>query len=140
MSKLLCACGHVIRDQTDELPYKASLTPDANAAKLLDGIEQALQELLMVRTEADRERWLARFGFTGIYPRDLPLATMAMDLLTSRTVSLSKDCYECTACGRLHVQRGMDGEAFVAYSPDGGRYEGVLRPDSPAPTEATPER
>jgi hypothetical protein len=28
MSKLRCTCGHVIRDQTDNLPYKAYFVPD----------------------------------------------------------------------------------------------------------------
>lgn len=126
MSKLHCPCGHVIHDGTDNLPYKASVTPDANQSKFFDELEDALRRILETRSASDRERWLARFGFTAMYPGNLPSATMAMDLLVSRLISLSKDCYECTECGRLHLQRR--GNVFLSYAPDSGRYEGLLRP------------
>jgi hypothetical protein len=129
MSKLRCPCGHVISDNTDDLPYKAQVTPDANRSALFAGFEDALRGLLEVKTDADRERWLARFGFNRMYPRDLSVVDMALDLLGSRAVALSKDCYECTQCGRLHVQRSGSTNMFRTFTPDSGSYEGLLRPD-----------
>lgn len=35
--------------------------------------------------------------------------------------------YECEACGRLWLNR-KGSNAFLSYSPDSNRYEGVLSP------------
>ena len=49
MSKLGCICGHVIRDQTDYIPYKASFIPDKLDYQLLDEIQKIIENYLCTR-------------------------------------------------------------------------------------------
>lgn len=43
MSKLGCTCGHVIRDNTDYLPHKASFIPDKLDYQMLDEIKKRIE-------------------------------------------------------------------------------------------------
>lgn len=40
MSKLGCTCGHIIRDQTDRLPYKARFLRDYDTDAVYEAIEK----------------------------------------------------------------------------------------------------
>lgn len=50
MSKLECSCGHVIRDQSDDLRYKAYFLRDFDEPALFDPITKESQALV----EAER--------------------------------------------------------------------------------------
>ena len=43
MSKMGCACGHVIRDQTDDLPYKATVLPDQRLYSFFEWVTEETQ-------------------------------------------------------------------------------------------------
>lgn len=125
MSKLRCPCGHVIVDNSDSIPYKARILPDEKEAAFFKRIEEALRALLEVNSAPARERWLARFGF-GSLPARVTSVEMCLDLVSSLLAELSLDCYECTACGRVHVERRAERNVFSAFVPDGGAYESLL--------------
>ena len=42
--KFLCECGHVIRDQTDDLPYKAYSYPDQSMEALYAAIDRLMDD------------------------------------------------------------------------------------------------
>jgi len=134
MSKLRCPCGHVIADNTDSIPYKARILPDENEAAFFGRFEEALRALLEVSSAPARERWLARFGF-GSLPASVTSVEMCLDLVSSLLAELSRDCYECTACGRLHVERRALRNVFSSFSPDEGTYGALLAEARTAPDQ-----
>jgi len=42
MSKLGCVCGHVIVDQTDQIPYKASFITDVDLFDFYDAVDDTM--------------------------------------------------------------------------------------------------
>ncbi len=126
MSKLGCTCGHVIRDQTDRLPYKARFLRDFDDEAVFDAIERECEALVAAVAAGDREAWLRRH-YNEAYPRDLPHGAVFHDFVSILLVEYLDTVYECEACGRLWVQRpGTDNE-FAAYVPEAGKPERVLR-------------
>lgn len=139
MSKLGCICGHVIRDQTDRLPYKAGFLRDFDREMVFDAIERECESLVAAVVVGDREAWLQRH-YGGIYPRDLPNGAVFHDFVLCLLTEYMGTAYECEACGRLWVQRpGTDNE-FAAFVPESGRAEHVLRSsrDERPSTQETP--
>src|SRR5262245_50232017 len=103
MSKLGCTCGHVIRDQTDFLPYKGRLLRDYDLEAVYDAIERECEALIAAVVVGDRESWLRRH-FLEMYPRDLPNGAVFHDFVCGLLREFMDDVYECEACGRLWVQ------------------------------------
>ncbi|MGK0359222.1 MAG: hypothetical protein ACI9U2_001523 [Bradymonadia bacterium] len=62
--KFFCPCGHLIRDQTDDLPHKARLRSDADAgeywdrldAEVLKALHQQMQVVGLMLPSV--ERWM----------------------------------------------------------------------------------
>jgi hypothetical protein len=127
MSKLACRCGHIISDTTDGLPYRADFLPNVHEENFFEGLSGAAQSFVAAIAEDDRESWLRRQGFTKAYPRDLPVAEVFSDVVSSLWRKYSRTCYECTACGRLYVQERAQSNAFTSFAPESGTYEGVLQ-------------
>src|SRR5262245_40849344 len=69
MSKLCWSCGHVIRDQTDNLPYKGHVLRDFDTEAVYDAVERECEALIAAVVAGDRESWLRRH-FLQCYPRD----------------------------------------------------------------------
>lgn len=93
MSKLLCKCGHVIVDQTDELPHKGELIRDQDWENVWGAIAS--------QSELDAEA--------------------LMDFVIGLKIKYTRDVYECQACGRLWVQIEPEENAFRSYMPDPNR-------------------
>ncbi|ABA74030.1 hypothetical protein JKA62_26195 [Pseudomonas sp. B7] len=122
MSKLGCRCGHVIVDQTDSLPYKASLLRDEVEDAFWEEVNQELKPLMTAAESGDKAVIDGAFGEFAPWVN-------ATDELISRLSSLhihrTLDVYECTNCGRLWVQKGA-GNQFVSYVPEEGGYQAIL--------------
>lgn len=99
MSKLLCECGHVISDTTDDLPYKGEL--------VADGDHELVWSVLPDLQGTTDRRW---------------------DAVTAIRMAHCRDLYECTSCGRLWIERLPGTRIFVSYSSDSGRVENILGP------------
>jgi len=97
MAKLKCNCGHVIVDQTDDLPYKAEVIPDQNYAAIFDAVTDSVCKEDTVSEQAD--------AFTGVW------------------IANSKRMYQCEACGRILVQIGKsDQYAFFMPEDEEGKH------------------
>ncbi|NBF12143.1 hypothetical protein [Pseudomonas sp. Fl4BN1] len=130
MSKFGCTCGHVIVDQTDNLPYKASLVRDGHEEALYDALT-SLSKALLMAVEAGRldELMDQTYGKTSWRPK---VTEYIQDQFSSLNIAHSSCVYECQNCGRLWVECGRENR-FVSYAPDSGRYQAVLavEPDQP---------
>lgn len=123
MSKIGCKCGHVIRDQTDGIPYKASILRDVDYDKYWDFVGSEIQSYIEAMTAGNKDEWLlarglSRFGSSRSH------GDILRKQLISHYFSLSKDAYECESCGRLHIESSRD--RFLMYTPDSGRVNGIF--------------
>ncbi|EPL03271.1 hypothetical protein [Pseudomonas sp. CF161] len=132
MSKLACCCGHVIVDQTDDLPYKASLLRDQEQSIFQERTQDSVKRLLQAVSNDGLEQLIAeQYGNTPWRPRPDELF---QDQFTSIQVASMTCLYECQNCGRLWVQRAGS-QQFASFAPDSGQYLAVLA----NPVPETPE-
>lgn len=97
--KIGCECGNVIVDQTDFLPYKGYIISDQDWFDLLDAIDFAVEK--SGHSEKEKESALMK--------------------VRSLAVTLSKEIYQCTACGRVYIHNNSGGlEMFVRNIPFDG--------------------
>lgn len=127
MSKLLCHCGHVIRDQTEDLPYKAEFIAHQDYYEaLVKGIVSYVVRLMEAREAGQQDEFIFGSFPRTMYPADDVVASHLSDVITGRWITLDRDLYECEHCGRLWVQVKLDGSQFVSYVPESDT-RGVLR-------------
>ena len=134
MSKLGCTCGHLIRDQTDFLPYKGRILRDYDDEAVHDAVERESEALIAAVIAGDRESWLRRHFREG-YLRDQSNGSVFSNFVSGLLREFFDDGYECEACGRLHVQRPGTDNDFAVFVPEGGKVERVLR----SPRDHRPE-
>ncbi|WP_152487837.1 MULTISPECIES: hypothetical protein [unclassified Pseudomonas] len=128
MSKLACTCGHIIRDQTDSLSYKASLIKDQQEEEFIQNLAQEINSLLTAAKAGNLEAHLdERYGNTPWRPKT---AEVCYDIIGSALLSNSIMAYECQLCGKLWVQKEVN--SFMPFNPESGVYEAVLSVN-PAP-------
>lgn len=97
--KIGCECGSVIVDQTDFLPYKGYIISDQDWFDFLDAIDFAVEK-------------------SGPSQKEKESALMKV---RSLAVTLSKEIYQCNACGRVHIQNNSGNlEMFVRNIPSDG--------------------
>ena len=125
MSKLGCACGNTIPDQTDNLPYKGHILPDVHHHAFFEWIAQEAQSYVTAVREGQTNAWLLR-RFTRSYV-DLKLsdADVLNDHICAKFLEFKRDMYECDHCGRIHVETHKD-NLFVSYAPDNQKTNSVL--------------
>ncbi|MBC8997266.1 hypothetical protein IAI51_12070 [Pseudomonas sp. N40(2020)] len=129
MSKLGCKCGHVITDQTDSLPYKASLLRDEVENKFWDEVHRELKPLVEAAESGDKTSIADAFGeFSPIFSA----ADKLQDRISSLYIQRMSTAYECQNCGRLWVQKN-NSERFVSYVPEEGAYGAILAVASGVP-------
>ncbi|QOW45847.1 MULTISPECIES: hypothetical protein [Acinetobacter] len=111
MSKLGCLCGHVIRDQTDYIPYKASFISDKLDFAMLDELEKRIEMYKLKMAEGKK----------------LPDYYL-YDSLSGVDINFRKHMYECVNCGRIWLQTTENN--FKSYLSETGQYEAVLDVDN----------
>lgn len=122
MSKLTCRCGHVIRDQTDQLPFKASIIRDQDEDRLLGRVGAAATELVTAAKEGRIDQLIEeRFG-TNWRPS---FRDAVEEIVTQPFIDEMSIAYECEACGRIWLNR-KGTHHFHSFSSDNDRYEGLL--------------
>lgn len=126
MSKILCGCGHLIRDQADGLPYKAGLYPDTDTEALWDGIVSAATSLLKALRTGERLRWMKEHFLPG-YPENVSDDGMLADAITDVTLGLKRDVYQCELCGRLYIQASPQVNTFAVFAPESPDARDCLR-------------
>lgn len=67
MSKLVCRCGHIIVDQTDDLPYKAALLREQHEEVFFSDASLLADELLAAASAGSVDELLERhYGRGGL--------------------------------------------------------------------------
>jgi hypothetical protein len=121
--KFHCDCGHVIRDQTDNLPYKASLVRDREQWEFAGGIRETVASFLHAVLDGRRNEWIAaNMG----YSPEMADESVVSDLICRFEIRHMTNVYECEQCGRLFVAPKSAGEPFFVFIPAQGRYCGAL--------------
>ena len=118
--KLLCACGNVIVDQTDDLPDKGWVTRDKHEERTV-AAARSITAFFRACADGDRSRWLSeRFGRT--YPQELPDEAVVTDLLGLETDGVRSPLYQCVECGRLWLQNHHQ-PGWLSFWPEDGVFD-----------------
>src|SRR5690242_13511496 len=124
MAKFGCTCGHVIRDQTDNLPYKAELYVHQDWHAIWDYWEKHL--LPLMRAGQDESQTFVDPAFPGVGLTASELKDRIWDYLIAPRTTWARTAYECEQCGRVWIQPDPDKNAYVSYLPETEK-RGVLR-------------
>jgi len=111
MSKLGCRCGAIIRDQTDDLPYKGEILKDQDRNAFLDGMLDEIVGYIAAVRNGTTEAWYA--SRPGLSVR--PDSWLIDDILSAGLVKFGVEVFECPECGRLWVQKGVESLEFVSF-------------------------
>lgn len=111
MGKFLCKCGHVIVDQTDNLPYKGYFIKDTHVEELYEVFDH-IKDLIEALKVNKREEWVVRNFGNELYALELSDADLIHDLWL-RKVKVST-IYNCEHCGRILFQQGEENR-FKTY-------------------------
>jgi hypothetical protein len=111
MSKLICNCGHIIVDQTDNLPYKAYCFRDEDMDKYYERFD-LVEEFINAIKKGEREAYIHKI-FGEEYPTNLKDSSIIHDILWR----LESIMYQCDNCGRVLIQKG-DLNAYFSFLPE----------------------
>lgn len=100
--KLSCECGHVIRDQTDNLPYKARFIRDQDD-EVYHTYDEHIADFIDAIQAGKRAQWIKNH-FSDIYPTDISNAAVVNDIITNYELNYEGDMYQCENCGRILIQ------------------------------------
>ena len=120
MASLRCRCGHVIRDQADNLPYKGRIVRDQDQDRFLGEVSHDIAEFVTALVEGTAQPWLANHFFaTDAYPGETGPEGVIHDLLAGAfLLSYSLTTYQCEQCGRVWIQEQPGSPAFRSFAPD----------------------
>ena len=119
--KFLCECGHVIRDQTDYLPYKGWVMRDKLDEAFYDAATQSIADFLNACVQGTRDEWLTE-QFGSEYPRESDEAVI-YDLMSTAEIRYSLHIYQCEACGRLWLTDRHNPSRMLSFVPEDGRRD-----------------
>lgn len=122
MSKLGCICGHVIVDQSDSLPYKATFFRGHDDQQLVDQITRDTEDLAIA---ASADRLVAHIANSYPDGSSITVTDFIADRISSAFAILASDMYECEGCGRIWLQK-KGANTFVSFRPDDGNYNAIL--------------
>lgn len=126
MAKFRCICGHVIRDQTDFLPYKAYIREDEDTQKPIELLAEALAQYFDARQQGREEEFIRTFELSRGEPEDYaesearhlkgkPLSEVLFNLIFPFWTNYDRAILECVVCGRLWVD--IEDNSLVSYLP-----------------------
>jgi hypothetical protein len=124
MSKLGCVCGHVIRDQTDDIAYKARFVRDQD----YEGFYAYAGDIaaFIAATQAgQRSQWIRQY-FSDSYPTDIPDASIVNDIVGKYELEFEGDLYQCENCGRVKIQV-QDKNLFTSFVPEDENFPNLFK-------------
>ncbi len=125
MSKLGCKCGHVIRDQTDSLSYKAGFIPDKAFYPLYEEVYRNIGLFIESIKNNTRDEWIEAF-FTSDYALlNLTDEQIVNDIFDRSYFETYRTMYQCENCGRIHIQEQRT-NYFFSFLPDSAEARNVL--------------
>ncbi|WP_053230725.1 hypothetical protein [Sandaracinus amylolyticus] len=123
--KLVCPCGAIIVDQTDDLPYRADIIPHQDWEPLWGELHRTLRALVAATVAGTREEWIRGTMGPG-YPLHPSAEDVVSDLLGALRTELTRHAYQCEECGRLLVQDPADLRRFHSFAPEGDGSASLL--------------
>lgn len=123
MAKLGCVCGHVIRDQTDNIPYKARFLRDQDYEAFYTYADDIAAFIEAIKAN-QRALWIKRY-FSASYPTDIPDAHVVNDIITNYEIKFEGDLYQCENCGRVKIQQ--DKNLFASFVPEDGNSHNIFK-------------
>lgn len=115
--RFLCNCGHLIVDQTDDLPYKARVSRDKLEWNGQQAFAQTAAAYLDACLKGQRELWLQeRYGGSIALTDE----QVFLDLLSSVNEHYL-GLYQCPKCSRLWLQNRHDLSGFLGFAPEDGK-------------------
>ena len=119
MAKFKCECGHIIRDQTDSLPYKGEIIRDKHWGEFYGRISRTVAEFMAACSAGQRSQWTMKFYSA---PADSPVVSMddesiVSDIITYASVACCLAVFQCEECARLYVSRTPEKWDFVKFVP-----------------------
>lgn len=126
MAKSMCPCGHIVRDQTDALPYKAMFLPDEDQEAVFEAVIDRLEAFMTARETGKQEEFLRTY-LGEAYPKELDTKSILNDLLVA-VILAARKIYECENCGRVWIQKHaeLDHNIYGSCLPEGA-IRGVLK-------------
>jgi hypothetical protein len=126
MSKFRCQCNHVISTSVYPCPFDGWVYGDEAEDEFETKLEETLASFMTAVRDGTRVKWISEF-FSGDYPQDLNDSSVISDIITKIKGEYLLGVLECEACGRIHVQEHPGVNKYRTYSPEDGKYFGVLR-------------
>lgn len=102
MSKILCKCGELIVDQTDNLCFKSSYIKDIDSEKATKYIDD-IQSFIYAIENNERKVWLENYFDSGEY-NSLDNSSIINDIVLKNKMNFEKIIYQCLKCKRLYVE------------------------------------
>ncbi|GFM84005.1 hypothetical protein PSCICN_46970 [Pseudomonas cichorii] len=112
----------MITDQTDSLPYKASLLRDEVENEFWDEVHRELKLLVEAAESGNKAAIAEEFGEFSPW---VSASENLLSRISSLYIQRMSTAYECQNCGRLWVRK-HDSKRFVSYVPEGGEYGAIL--------------
>jgi hypothetical protein len=124
MAKLGCACGHMITDQTPNIPYKASFIRDQDSETFWKYADDIASFINAVK-ENRRDQWI-KGHFSENYPVGISDSSIIFDIVSNHQRKLSGDIYQCEKCGRIKIQV-KDTNVYSSFKPEAYSDDAIFR-------------
>ena len=116
MSKFMCKCGEIIRDQANNLPYKGYVFSDRIYFDLFDRITTDIASYIQSRVAGSEREWIAKYFLSGyLCTKD---EEIVHDIISRHLIPADLDMYQCPKCGRLHIEHRDDSSRLESFTPD----------------------
>ncbi len=116
MSKIICRCGNIIPDITDNLPYKGYIISDKEQFKMYDFADK------LIETDNNQKEQLAM--------------TFRSNIGIGKKYIRLKEIYQCPECGRILVETIPGKYSF--FCPEENRENNLLDYDGEETAEYIP--
>lgn len=116
-------------DQTDDLPFKATVTPDKVDFALAQTAAQDIALLIEACVNGRREAFIAE-NFGPDYPKDLDNESIVLDLMPSLASKHVLSMYQCPACGRLLLRNRKQPSQVLFFAPEHDIHDALDVTDS----------
>jgi hypothetical protein len=124
MSKIVCNCGNIIVDQTDDLIYKASFICDQNTENISER-NLVLAEFIKAIKNNDRIKWLEKYFGGSIYNM-INDEEIINDILLKCEARYQGIIYNCEKCGRIMVEKDKNNN-FISFIPEKDNWKDIFK-------------
>lgn len=95
MSKIICKCGNILFDSTDNLPYKGYIISDKERFKMYDLVDE------LIETDNTQKESL--------------MMTFRKNVSIGKSYIRLKEVYQCPQCGRILIEN-IPGQYYFFFA------------------------